>query len=414
MVNKLKVVFLSDDFPPESFGGAGISSYDLAIGVKEAGHDVSVITTCREAGAAGRIEYNGLTIYKIHSKYKARWRSYRSLYNPGPLREVKRIFSDIKPDVVHSNNIHYYLSYHVLKLAKQFAKAVIFTARDTMSFSYGKVETLRYLNNFDAHLSWRDQLKQAKKRWNPLRNFFIKRYLGYADKILAVSEALANSMRQNGINNVEVLHTGADTSAWQVSEDDTIRFKEQHKLSGKKVILFGGRLSEGKGASKVLDAMSTVTKEVPEAALMVMGPSDAYTQIMKDKAKRLGIEDKLIFTGWVGRDDIKYAYGAADVVLVPSVYLDAFPRAAIEGSTAGKPVIATCYGGIHEIIKDGVTGYVIDPRDVTQISDKIVDLLVSQPKAEQFGQAGQMRVATNFNLKDKINELIKYYEILGN
>src|SRR3989344_9157863 len=209
----MRILFLSDDFPPQSFGGAGISTYELAKGVLNAGHEVFVATLGRGQ------DYNleGLKIFKIDCQYHERWRAYLSLYNPKAVRRLEEILKQIKPDIVHANNIHFYLAYHSIKLSKRYAKAVVITLRDAMSFSFGKLQTQKYLKNFDAHLSWLDQLKQAKKRWNPLRNFIIRRYLRYADKIFVVSEALRLALEQNGIKGVEVMHTGIDLSEYSVS-----------------------------------------------------------------------------------------------------------------------------------------------------------------------------------------------------
>src|SRR3989344_179355 len=99
----MKVLFLSDDFPPVSFGGAGISTYELALGMKKAGHEVFVVTTCREEKDAGEFEYEGMKIFKIFSNYKGRWRAYLSLYNPPVVRQIREILKKISPDVVHAN-----------------------------------------------------------------------------------------------------------------------------------------------------------------------------------------------------------------------------------------------------------------------------------------------------------------------
>ena len=234
----MKILFLSDDFPPQSFGGAGISTYDLARGMKKAGQEVFVITTCRKKEEAGELEYQGLKIFKIASDYPGRWRAYISLYNPPVIRELEKILKKIKPDVVHANNIHFYLSYHSLKLSKRYARVVVITFRDMMAFNFGKLQTKRYLENFDYRTSWLDHLKQAKKRWNPFRNFFIKRYLGYADKLFAVSDALKKALEQNGIKNVEVIHTGTDIAEWQVLPDKVKSFKKTARLRREKSNFF--------------------------------------------------------------------------------------------------------------------------------------------------------------------------------
>lgn len=87
----MKILFLSDDFPPQSFGGAGISTYELAVGMKDAGHKVFVITTCRKKSDAGELDYHGIKIFRIASDYPDKWRAYRSLYNQPVVCEVEEL-----------------------------------------------------------------------------------------------------------------------------------------------------------------------------------------------------------------------------------------------------------------------------------------------------------------------------------
>ncbi len=408
----MKIVFLSDDFPPQSFGGAGISTYDLAAGMKKAGQEVFVITTCRKKEEAGEFEYNGLRVFKIASDYPSKWRWYVSLYNRPVLLRVEELLKKIRPDVVHVNNIHFYLSYHSIKVAKRYAKVVVWTGRDVMAFNFAKLTTRRYLENFDYHTTWLDHLNQAKKRWNPFRNFFIKKYLRYADRLFAVSVALKDALEQNGIVNVEITHTGVDLSEWTVSQDSVDLFKSKHELENKKNILFGGRLSEAKGGQKVLVAMVEIVKEFPDARLLVTANLDGHTQKMVTEAQKLGIGDNLIFTGWIKREEMKFAYASADIVLVPSICFDSFPRTVLEAMASGKPVVGTCYGGAPEIIENDITGFVVNPFNSSEITNRVVDLFRIPSKRESFGKASRERVEAEFNIKSKIQYLISVYKIL--
>ena len=399
----MKIVFLSDDFPPQSFGGAGISTYELALAMLEAGQDVSVITTCREKEEAGESEYEGLKIFKIASNYPGKWRAYVSLYNAPVVRELENILKRVKPDVVHANNIHLHLSYHSLKVAKRYAKAVIMTFRDTMAVTYGKLETKKYLDHFDSRITWLDNLKRAKKRWNPFRSLFIKRYLRYVDKFFSVSRALKQALEQNGIKNVEVIHTGADIAEWQVLPDKVKSFKKRHGLEEKKVIFFSGRLSISKGANVTFEVIEKISQEFPDVILLVAGTGSNIKE-----------RNNLKFTGWIDREEIKLAYAASDVVLVPSLYLDPFPRVVIEAMAAGKPVVGTCYGGTPEAILDGVTGFVVNPFNTKEMAEKTLDLLRDSDKARRFGKAGRERVRNTFNLDEKIKNILAcYYREFG-
>lgn len=410
----MKILFLSDDFPPQSFGGAGISTYELAFGMKKAGQDVCVVTTCRKEEDAGESEYGGLRVFKIATSYPSKWRWYVSLYNRPVIRQLKLLLKKIEPDVVHVNNIHSYLSYHSIKVSRRIAKAVVWTGRDVMAFNFSKLQTKRYLENFDCRTIWRDHIRQAKKRWNPLRNFFIRRYLGLADKLYAVSGALVKALDQNGIRNVEVMHTGIDLNLWQIDEARTDQFKEKYNLKNKKVILFGGRLSEAKGGKETLMAMADIVKSVPDVVLLVVSKNDGYAEHMRKEAGKLGIGDKLIFTGWIEREEIKYTYACADIVLVPSVCLDAFPRIVLEAMACGRTVIGTCYGGAPEIIVDGVTGYVVNPLNFKEMAEKILTVLGDRHKKELFGRAGYERVKSDFNSDKKIKSILAcYHDLIG-
>ncbi|MCW9054552.1 MAG: glycosyltransferase family 4 protein [Candidatus Pacebacteria bacterium] len=408
----MKIILLHDSFPPYSFGGGGISVQGIAAVLKKIGHDVSVITTCRKESEEGVFDCEGIRVFRIASDYSERWRAYRSLYNNKVVHKVEEIFKKIGPDVVHINSIHHHLSYHCLKLARQQSEVVIFTARDVMLFNFGKLQTSKYLRNFDYRTTWHDHIKQARKRWNPFRNFIIKRYLRYADKVFAISKSLRDALNQNDIEHVEVIYNGIDVSEWLVDQRIVVDFQTKYSLQGRRVILFGGRLSAAKGAEKTLEALVKIVKEIPNATLLVMGKIDWYAQVMKGYARDLDIEEHLVFTGWIKGDEIRAAYAASNVVLMPSICFDSFGRINIEAMASKKPVIGTCYGGTPEIVDDGVTGYIVNPMYPEEIAEKTLDLLKNPERADRFGKAGYERVKSHFNLEDKVKEYIAVYEAL--
>lgn len=406
----MNIVFLSDDFPPTSYGGAGISTFDLARGMKDAGHEVSVITTCRNKSNAGESKYEGLRVYKISSNYAPRWRAFVSLNNRPVVREVEKILKVIKPDIVHVNNVHFYLSYRCIKVAKKYARKVVFTARDVMAFSYGKLATKQYLEHGDYRTTLGDRFRQSKKRWNPFLNICVRKYLAQADVRVAVSGALKDALVQNDINNVQVIHTGLRPSEWEVGEVEKSIFLHEHGLHDKNIIFFGGRLRGIKGALQVLDALKKVKSEFTKAVLLVVGETDDYTNEIKNEAEKRGMKDALIFTGWLDREHLKYALASSEVVLVPTISFDAFPRIALEGMAVGKPVVGTCFGGAKELIEDGETGYIVNPLHPDEIADRVKWILRDPVKAESMGRKAKDRVQSHFNLENKVKEYIVLYE----
>lgn len=418
MVNKLKILILSDDFPPQSFGGAGIAAFNLALGFKAVGHDVYVITTVSEKEKQGFNENQGLKIFKIYSHYHPRWRAYRSLYNPQTIFAVKKIIKNVRPDVVHAHNLHTHLSYHALKIAKQQAKAVFLTAHDAMLFHYGKLieflppnpENLSRASKFNYKISPWQQFKRFKWRYNPFRNIIIRRYLKYVDKIFAISRAIKENLNQNGIKNVIVVYNGIDLEQWRRDEQEMNIFRKKNNLTDKKTILFGGRLNPLKGGEKIVLAMQKVVRQIPKAVLLVVGEKNNYAQVMVDLAHRLNIEKNIFFTGWLDRPEMLQSFFCCDLCATPSIYCDGFNLFNIEAMAAGKPVVGTCFGGTPEIVVDGVTGYVVNPFNIELLAEKITKLLSDEQKAREMGLAGQNRVKEMFNLKQQVVQILDLYD----
>lgn len=383
----MKILFLSDDFPPLAFGGAGRAVYNLARSLQGVGHQVFIITTCQEKSKEGREDYEGLNVFRIYSNFHERWRAHLGIYNPRTVGWVRRFVKEIKPDVVHAHNIHCHLSYHCLKVAKNHSRAVFLTAHDVAMFNYEKLATKRYIENLDCHTTWLDHLEQAQKRYNPLRNIIIRYYLKYVDKAFAVSHALKDALSQNGISDIEVIHNGIDVGNWGVDPKLVEEFRKKHDLQDKKVIFFGGRISALKGLEKINQAIARVKKEIPEAFLFIIGRG----------------------TKWLTGIDLKAAYAVSEVVVTPSIYLDPFPTINLEAMALRRPVVATCYGGSGELVRDGVTGFIVNPANTELMAEKIIDLLRNPQKAKQFGEAGFERVKKEFSLDQQVAKTISWY-----
>jgi len=410
----MKILFLQDKFPPENQGGAGMVVFNLASCIQKLGHQVYIITTVQNKDDIDSTNYKGLKIFKIYANYHERWRSYLSLYNYQTINKVEKIIKQIQPDIVHFHNIHYYLSYACLKIAKQCSKAVFLTTHDVMLFHYGKLFEFINFNDllipktFNHKITPWPQIKRFKKRYNPFRNIIIRHYLKYVDKIFAVSRILKDALNQNNIKNVEVIHNGIDVKNWQIEEKMIKEFQDKYNLKNKKIVLFGGRLNFLKGGNKIIEAMELVSKEVPNIILLVLGEKDGYAQIMKELAKEKGID--LILTGWIKNNELKSAYFCSNIVATPSLCLDTFNMMNLEAMVCQKPVVGTCFGGTSEIILDNKTGYIVNPLDIQTMAEKIIDLLKNPQKAKQFGEAGYQRVKNNFSLKRQVEQTLNWYE----
>lgn len=383
----MKILFLSDDFPPQSFGGAGKIAFNLACGLQKAGCEIFVVTTCQEKFREGRENYEGLNVFRIFANYHERWRGYLSLYNPQTIGKVKRLLQEIKPDIVHAHNLHRYLSYYCLKLAKRFSKAVFLTAHDTALVYCAKWAPQDPRN---LKITVWDRIRAEKKRYNPFRNLIIRYLLGYVEKIFVVSDALKKLLEVNGIGNTAMIYNGLDVKDWEIGPKLVEGFKKKYGLQDKKIILFGGRISGLKGIGQITQAMTKIKESVPGAILITMGK-----------------EGNL---GWLSGHELKAAFHSADLLVVPSIYFDPFPTLNLEAMACKKPVVATRYGGSPEIVKDNVTGYIVNPLNTDLMAEKIVCLLKNQRRARQFGESGYETIKKSFSLENQVSQTLQYYQ----
>lgn len=412
----MKILFLADRFPPEHLGGEGEVVFNLAKEFQEKGHTVFVITTTRDKNQAGEIKHENLKIFRIYADYHERWRAYLSLYNPQTIGAVEKIIKRIRPDIVQVDNIHYYLSYYCLKIAKKYARGVFLTAHDVMLFHYGKLTECINPNdfscsgNFNYKISAWQQIKKFKRRYNPFRNIIIRHYLKkYVDKVFAVSSALKKALNDNSINNVEIIHNSIDINSFQIKPEKIDEFRQKYNLKDKKIILFGGRLSEAKGGEKIIRAMSYIAQEVPETILLILGRDNEYVHEILALAGKLKIEKNIVFIGWLWGEELKASYHACDIAVVPSLCFETFVMINIEAMVCKKPVVSTCFGGPSEVVQDGVTGYIINPFDIKNMAEKIIDILKNPQKAEKMGEAGYQRVVESFNLDKKVERYFEFY-----
>ena len=410
-----KILIFQDDFPPYEYGGAGVISGLVARGLASAGYDVFVVSSVQNKKFAGRSLENGMTIFRIYSKYHERWRSYKSLYNWDTIPEIKKIMDEVKPDIVHAHNIHYHLSYHSLKIAREYTNKVFLTTHDIMSFYQGTFtefinqKDLSCLDHFNYKVFPMMLLRAFKKRYNPFHNTIVRYYFSYVKKIIAVSDSLKDALNQNGIKNVEVIHNGVDTHNWGIQYKELEEFKNLHSLKDSDVVFFGGRLSGAKGGDLILQAMELIIKVHPNTKLLVAGRADHYVEKMVLRAKNLGIKNNIVFVGWLKEKEIKKAYAISSVVVIPSVCFDSFPNGNLEAFVNKKSVVSTCFGGSREIVKDGKNGFIVNPFDIKKLAEKIIYILKNSEKAKEFGENGHRLVLAKYNLNIMIEKYLSLF-----
>ena len=257
----------------------------LANGLMAAGHDVHVIAAT--TGTPVEEVRAGIPTYHIQAAYPERFRAWLSLWNPQTVRAFRKLLQRIQPDIVNAHNIHFYLSYHTLKLANEAGCGVVFSGHDAMPFAYGKLthfarpDASEMQLPGDYRLPPLYNLRQNRFRYNPFRNLVITRYLKrYAHVLTVPSRALAQAWLANAMPAPEVVHNGIDTEEW--ASPSTARVAALRKsldLEDKQVILIAGRLTREKGMLHLLSALDHLRQHLPTARLLVLTARESARQL---------------------------------------------------------------------------------------------------------------------------------------
>ncbi|MXX49736.1 MAG: glycosyltransferase family 4 protein [Chloroflexi bacterium] len=408
----MKILLLNDRIPPEGKGGAEAVVWRLAVGLRAAGHQVH-IAAATEHESFDKLR-DGIETHHLRARYPERFRSWLSLYNPQTARAFQRLLGCLQPDVVNAHNVHTWMSWHSLRQARDFGCRVVFSGHDCMPVVYGKMSFFvkpdggQALSPTAYRLPRLHNLRENRLRYNPFRNPLIRRALGHAQAVSVPSQALADVYAVNGLPPAQVVPNGIDLKAWTPVQPELLsRLRGRFGLEGKRVILFAGRLTRGKGVEQLLAALDRLRDSQPNARLLALSSRSIESQV---PARFRHLLSMICSAGWLEGKELRAAFQLADVVAVPSIYLDTFPTVNLEAMALGRPVIATCFGGSRELVQNGETGYIINPFDSETFAQRLQILLADGELRARMGRRGRERVAAHYRLEQQVAAMIELYK----
>ncbi|MFQ5762511.1 MAG: glycosyltransferase family 4 protein, partial [Candidatus Bathyarchaeia archaeon] len=140
------------------------------------------------------------------------------------------------------------------------------------------------------------------------------------------------------------------------------------------LILYVGHISARKGLTYLVRALPKVVAEHPNAKLVLVGVDRGWLQRLRAIARREGVEDSLVYTGYLPDSDLSAAYSAADLFVIPSLH-EAFGLVLLEAMGFGVPVVATRAGGIPYVVEDGREGLLVRPGSSRELAEAMLRVL---------------------------------------
>jgi len=246
-----------------------------------------------------------------------------------------------------------------------------------------------------------------------LKNSLNKKLANSFTHIIAVSEFTKRQIvKSYGVSTerISVIYNGVSPKYFSNSGQNALFDNGQTK--DKTILLFIGSLIERKNLFFLIDVLKTLTSDFPDILLFICGsgyPNDDYETRLKDYVKSHKMDKNVIFTGKIPEEQKVDYYCQCDIYVHPSL-LEGFGLSVAEAMACGKSVVASNTGSLREIIEDGETGFLADPKDVRDFSDKIKVLLRDKDLRLKIGAKGRERVFKNFTWEKAVKETLKVFK----
>jgi len=178
------------------------------------------------------------------------------------------------------------------------------------------------------------------------------------------------------------------------------------------------RLHPIKGLAVALEAVAILVKHIPDVRLILIGDGSIKSEL-KALCKKLDIEQNIQFYGSAGNEEVLKIVSESAIFLLPCVIAengdrDGIPTSLIEAMYLKTPVVSTKVSGIPELIEDGIEGFLVEPKNVYELSDRIKRLLESEELRNKMGVQGNIKVCKKFYIEDCEDVLIRgWSEILN-
>ncbi len=413
----MHIVLLNDDALATAQGGAKGGAVVIVDNVRRgfaaAGHKVTFITTHRTEDTNNIIRTKdeaGETI-SIGVAYPLKHRHRMCLRIPHVASHLKTIFAELKPDVVNAHNIHTYLTYESLVLASNYASQIFLTAHDTYLVSFDRVRgaayTQRALHEKEWQMHWWHHAASAGRKYWPLRNAAIRLALRKSGtKVIGISDATKRFLETNGIGVASVIQNGIPLP--QLPDDDAVKaFRKKMGLTGP-TVLFAGRIREDKGVGALLDAATIAGIQIKDLNILIAGDRGRMEKFLHGRPESL--RKSVITTDWLSQEEMPLCYRAADIVAVPSLYLDNFPTVNLEALAFERPVLGTLFGGTPEVVLEGKSGFIRNPENSAEYAGAMVKLLCDAAMRERMGREGRSRIAEEFTLQKQIGRYLSLFD----
>lgn len=368
---------ISTPYPPEE--GIGNYVYNLSKKLIERGHKITIITR-GSWDKTQKEDIDGIEVIK--AQYIPVYPFYIHLHGIF----VNKIFKSLEPkiDIVH---IHSPLPPFI-----ETSLPIITTVHSPkfVDFNNVKVTSLySLLSKISARfVSYSLELKLIQT----------------SDIVTTLSTSIAQELKQYYLNidKICVISNGVDEKFF-VPAQNSIE-------NGNKYIMYAGRIDREKGLFDLIECGKHICNERSDISFLLAGKGRDL-DALKKKAKKLGLQNKFLFLGQVGREQLVQLYQHSTLFLFPS-YHEGIPTALLEAMSCGLPIIATNVRGNRDLISHGKNGILV-PRSPREMADAVLMLLDDNKMKKELGKNARKEIEEKYTWDVISTKILHCYESLN-
>jgi len=316
----------------------------------------------------------------------SRFRKIACPYKEFTFSEQLQLYKQIKnlnPDLVHFPFVQQPILYR---------GRVVTTIQD--------LTTIRFRNPTKQWLLF--TIKQQVYKW-------VNTYVARKSKALITpTEFVKKDIAQYAtvpLQHITVTHEAADP----IPDSPTpLKNIQNHNLQNSKYIMYLGRPLPHKNLWRLIEAHSLLRQKYPNLLLVLAGKKDAMYTIIEERARKQGLFDGIIFTGFVSEPELKWLYQHCEAYVFPSLS-EGFGLPALEAMMHGAPVAssnATCLPEVY-----GSAAHYFDPMNVNDMAQKIDDILSDPNLRKKLVAAGKQQAA-KYSWKRMAEQTLAVYDIV--
>ncbi|MTI80111.1 MAG: glycosyltransferase family 4 protein [Firmicutes bacterium] len=384
----MRILMLSWEYPPKSIGGLAQHVYDLSNAMAKQNNEVHIITV----GSPDVPDYenvNGVHVYRVtpYQVSSPDFITWVMQLNIAMLEKCLTLVRDMGNsfDIIHAHD--WLVAYAARALKHSLNNPMVATIHAT---EYGRNNGLH--NDLQRHIS------------------DIEWWLCFeAWRVIVCSQYMQGEVRrvfQVPEDKLEIIPNGVNPDYFIPRESNTKR--TEYAAPNEKIIFYVGRLVREKGVQVLLEAAPKILHYHPNTKFVIAGKGP-HTIPLRRLARRLRVDHKVYFTGYVDDKARNSLYQFADVAVFPSLY-EPFGIVALEAMAARTPLVVSDTGGLSAIVNHGVNGLKAYVGNANSVADNVLHMLMDPESANRMEKRAYREVVEKYNWSRISRNTVRLYE----